>query len=204
MTPRDRVGAALAHVQPDVTPCDYFATPEIHQALMRHFGLASDADTGQALTSPAGTIGENAVPERLGTDIRYIRPPYVGPPLPTFDDGSTVNIWGIRRRPMPNEYGEYAEPVGSPYAAWKTAEEAERFPWPDPDWFDYAAISGLCKEYPEMAIAAGDFGVQDFINGVAFGRGVEQGLIDIVTEDPVYLYIVEQRHRFYLRYIERI
>ncbi len=70
MTPRDRVLSALAHAQPDVTPCDYFATPEIHQDLMRHFGLAGEADTGRALTSPAGTIGENAVPERLGTDIQ--------------------------------------------------------------------------------------------------------------------------------------
>ncbi|OHB77202.1 MAG: hypothetical protein A2W31_07670 [Planctomycetes bacterium RBG_16_64_10] len=187
-----------------MTPCDYFATPEIHQALMQYFGLTGTADTGRALTSPAGTIGENAVPERLGTDIRYVRPPYIGPPVPTFDDGSTVNIWGIRRRPMPNEYGEYAEPVGTPYAAWTTVDEAEQFPWPDPDWFDYAAIPEICRRYPDMAIAAGDFGVQDFINGVAFGRGVEQVLIDILTEDPVYLYIVQQRHEFYLRYIERI
>jgi uroporphyrinogen decarboxylase len=181
--------AALAHSQPDFTPCDYFATPEIHEALRRHFRI--------------GTIAENAVAERLGTDIRYVQPPYIGPPLPTFDDGSTMNIWGIRRRPMPNEYGEYAEAVGTPYAPWKTVEEAQQFPWPDPDWFDYAQIPELCKQYPDMAIAAGDFGVQDFINGVAFGRGVEQVLLDIAIEDPVYLFIVRQRHQFYLRHIER-
>jgi uroporphyrinogen decarboxylase len=204
MTPRDRVRAALAHTQPDVTPCDYFATPEIHEGLLRHFGLARETDQGEVLTSLAGTTGENAIAERLGTDIRYIRPPYIGPLLPAFDDGSSVNIWGIRRRPMPNEYGEYAEPVGTPYAAWKTVDEAEKFPWPNPDWFDYAAIPSLCEKYPGMAIAAGDFGVQDFINSVAFGRGVEQVLLDIASQDPVYLYIVEKRHQFYLRHIERI
>ena len=188
MTPRERVRAALAHTEPDFTPCDYHATPEIHQALMDHFGLKEIAE----------------IPERLGTDIRYIEPPYIGPPLLKSDDGSTVDIWGIRRRPMPNEYGEYAEPVGLPYAQWKTVEEAEKFNWPDPDWYDYDAIGDLCAKYPDLAIGAGRFRVQDFINGVAHGRGVEQVLMDIATEDPVYLYLVERRHQFYLQYIERI
>ena len=92
----------------------------------------------------------------------------------------------------------------APYAGWETVEEAAAFPWPNPDWFDYEALPAICARYPELAIAAGSFGVQDFINGVAFGRGVEQVLIDIAVEDPVYLYIVERRHRFYMEYIERI
>jgi uroporphyrinogen decarboxylase len=150
------------------------------------------------------TAEHNAVRERLGTDIRYVEPPYSGPPLPRFDDGSSMNIWGIRRRPMPNEFGEYAEPVGTPYAAWTTVDEAERFPWPDPDWFDYEAIPTLCEQHEDLAIGAGGFHVQDFINGVAFGRGVEQVLYDIALEDPVYLFIVEKRHRFYMTHVERI
>ena len=99
-----------------------------------------------------------------------------------------MNIWGIRRRPMPNEYGEYAEPVGLPYAAWTTVEEAERFPWPDPDWFDYDADARAVRaSTPTWRSPPADFDVQDFINGVAFGRGVEQVLLDIAAEDPVYL-----------------
>jgi uroporphyrinogen decarboxylase len=115
-----------------------------------------------------------------------------------------MNLWGIRRRPMPNEYGEYAEPVGTPYATWTTVEEADRFPWPNPDWFDYNAVTDLCAKHADLAVAVGGSHVQDFINGVAFGRGVEQVLLDTALEDPVYLYIVERRHRFYLAYIERI
>jgi len=194
MTPRERVKAALAHAQPDCTPCDYFATPEIQQGLIEHFGIGAD--------EPAED--RNTVAQRLGTDVRYISPPYIGPPLPEFDDGSTINIWGIRRRPMPNEYGEYAEPVGTPYAGWKTVEEAQQFDWPDPDWYDYEAIPALCRQYPEMAIAAGDFHFQDFINGIAYGRGVEQALMDIATEDPVFLYIRDKRFRFYQEHAERI
>lgn len=203
MTPRDRVRAALAHCQPDVTPCDYYATPEIQTALQNYYALERQPAGGIAMgvSTPSG---DNRLADLLGADIRYIAPPYVGPALPTFEDGSSTNLWGIRRRPMPNQYGEYAEPMESPYAAWTTVGDAARFPWPDPDWFDYSVIPALCAQYPDAAIAAGGTFVQDFINGVAFGRGVEQVLVDIATEDPVYLFIVQQRHRFFLRYIERI
>jgi uroporphyrinogen decarboxylase len=151
----------------------------------------------------ANTMDDTRVAERLGTDIRYVNPPYIGPPLPPFDDGSSMNLWGIRRRPVSNEYGEYAEPVELPYAAWTTVEEVEKFPWPNPDWFDYGVMPALCAQYPEMAIAVGGTSVQDFINGVALGRGVERVLLDIALEDPVYLSIVEKRHRFYMAYVER-
>ncbi|MBD3306552.1 hypothetical protein GF339_09140 [candidate division KSB3 bacterium] len=187
MTPRERVRAAFAHTPPDAPPCDYFSTPEIHHALLEHFGVRQ----------------EDEIRERLGTDIRYVNPPYIGPPLPTYDDGSTMNIWGIRKKPMPNEYGDYAEPINFPYAAWTTVEEAEQFPWPDPDWYDYSAVPSLCERYPDFWIATGSFSVQDFINGVAFGRGVEQVLVDIAMQDPVFLYIVEKRHQFYMEVTER-
>jgi uroporphyrinogen decarboxylase len=188
MTPRDRVKAAFAFVQPDCTPCDYFGTPEIHAGLMKHFGIDS----------------VRQIYDCLETDIRYIELSYIGPDLPTYSDGSTVDLWGVRRKLMPNEYGEYAEPVNFPYAKWTTVEEAKNFKWPIPDWFDYDTIGAMCAKFPDLAIAAGGFGVQDFINGVAFGRGVEQVLMDIALESPVYLYIVEKRHRFYMEYIERI
>ena len=188
MTPRERVLAAFAHHRSDFTPCDYFATPEIHGALLEHFSVSDDA----------------ALRECLGTDIRYVVPPYTGPPLPTFDDGSAQDIWGIRRRPMPNEYGQYAEPVGLPYADWKTAADTDVHPWPDPDWFDYTAVGPMCQRLPRMAVAAGSFSIQDFINSISMGRGVEQVLIDMAVEDPVFLSIVDHRQRFYLEHIERI
>ena len=140
MTPRERVQTALRHEQPDFTPCDYFYTPEIHLGLAKHFGLNEPRYLPGALGSSVAAMEDGGIAERLGTDIRYVNPPYIGPPLPSFDDGSSVNLWGIRRRPMSNEYGEYAEAVETPFAAWTTVEEVERLPWPNPDWFDYDAM----------------------------------------------------------------
>ena len=42
MTSRDRVLAAFDHRESDFTPCDYFATPEIRQALMKNYDVATD------------------------------------------------------------------------------------------------------------------------------------------------------------------
>ena len=139
------------------------------------------------------------VAERLGTDIRYVNPPYIGPPLPTFDDGSIDEPLG---HPPPADAQRVRRVRRAGRLALRRVDNGRRgrgVPWPNPDWFDYDAIPALCEQYPDLAIAAGDFGVQDFINGVAFGRGVEQVLMDIAAEDPVYLYIVEKRHRFYMR-----
>jgi len=187
MQSRERVRAAFAFEQPDATPSDYYATPEINGALLKHFQVGDD----------------NELRDCLGTDIRFVEPPYIGPVLPVYEDGSIMNIWGIRKKPMPNEYGDYYESVNFPYAGWKTVEEAENFDWPRADWYDYSAIPAICDRYPGKALLTGSFAVQDFINGAAFGRGVEQTLVDIALEDPVFLYIVERRHRFYLELIER-
>jgi uroporphyrinogen decarboxylase len=188
MTSKERVQAAFAFRQPDFTPLDYYATPEIHSALLRHFGATSD----------------NQIREALGVDVRFVNPVYIGPALPTFADGSRMDFWGIIKKPMANEYGDYLESVNWPYAGWNTLDDAAGFSWPSPDWFDYTTIAGQCRAYPDKAIFTGQFSVQDFINGVAFGRGVEQVLVDIALEDPVYLFILEKRHRFYMEYIERI
>ncbi len=43
----------------------------------------------------------------------------------------------------------------------------------------------------------------DLINGIAFGRGVEAVLMDIATEEPVFLAIMDRRARFFLELCER-
>ena len=184
---KERLQGAFAHAQLDFPPCDYFGTPEIHQALMR---------TLRAQT-------EEQIADKLGTDIRYINPPYIGRKLEKHEDGSETDIWGIRTKKMPNSYGDYAEAINSPYARWTSIEQAQSFPWPKTEWFDYEAVRLMCERSDDLGLATGGFVVQDFINSVASGRGVEQVLIDIAMQDPVYLYLVEKRHQFYPELVER-
>ena len=68
----------------------------------------------------------------------------------------------------------------------------------------FDTVPDICAQCGDLAIATGGFWVQDFINRVAMGRGVERVLMDIAEQNPVYLRLVDIRHRYYMRHIERI
>lgn len=177
MKPKERVLTALAHQQPDVTPCNYLGTPEIDDMLMQHF------QTDQMDT----------VLEHLGVDIRTVNVPYIGPELRQWEDGRFETMWGQVRKPVQNVAGTYMESACLPYADFKTIRDVENWRWPRVEWFDYKALSHLCNSYAEYGILYGSPGNMDLINGTAFGRGVEQVLFDIATEDLVGMACMEKR-----------
>lgn len=179
MTPKERVLTALKHQKPDRTPCNYMGTPEIDRLLLDHFQ----------------TDNMDTVLEKLGVDIRNVEVlhHYVGPELDCWDDGTFETYWGQFRKPVRNEAGTYMEAVRLPYADFKTVQDVEAFRWPRVDWFDYSHLSDECDRYADYAILYGTPGNLDLINGTAFGRGVEQVIFDIATEDPVGLACMEKR-----------
>ena len=131
--------------------------------------------------------------ERLGVDLRFIAASYVGPELKKWPDGRFQNFWGQIRKPVRNQAGTYYESAELPYAAFQTIADVERFSWPKAEWFDFSAISSDCIRYQNYAVVYGSPGNMDLINGTAFGRGVEQVMVDIATEDPVGLACMQKR-----------
>ncbi len=177
MISKDRVLAALAHKQPDRTPCNYLSTPEIDEKLKSYFQ----------------TDSMEMVLQNLGIDLRVVDAPYIGPELRKWPDGRFENFWGQIRRPVKNQAGTYFEPAELPYAAFKSIADVENFRWPRPEWFDYSKIVEHCKKYSDYTIIFGSPGNMDLINGIAYGRGVEQVMFDIALEDPVGLACMEKR-----------
>ncbi|MHC4638253.1 MAG: uroporphyrinogen decarboxylase family protein [Planctomycetota bacterium] len=177
MTSKDRVFAALEHRQPDRCPCDYIGTPEV-DAKMKEYFQTSDMDF---------------VLEQLGSDLRVVDAPYVGPELRTWDDGRFENYWGSIRKPVTNEAGTYNEAVELPYAAFRSVEDVENFKWPKVEWFDFSKVAEDCKKYSDYAVVFGQPGNMDLINGTSYGRGVEQVICDIALEDPIGLACMEKR-----------
>jgi uroporphyrinogen decarboxylase len=177
----------------DRVPANYLGTPEVDAALRAHFAL------GPAAPRRPGEItdGDWDIQARLGTDLRCLRLPYTGPPIPTFDDGRVQNIFGVIRKPIRNEAGVYMESCHSPYAAFETAADVDAFPWPDPSWFDYSVLAPQCRDLRDYAIVYGWPGNLDLINGTSFGRGFEQAIVDMATEDPAGMRIMERRFEFW-------
>jgi len=183
MNSRERVLSAFNRKGYDRIPVKHEGTPEINQMIMDHFGLTNMEQLLRV----------------VGDDFRYVDPIYIGPELRKFEDGSIEGYWGERYKYAEFEGGKYLEPSYLPFANINSPEELDRSHFPTADWFDYSTIKQQCLKLSEQkyAICFGTAGDMDFINSIARARGTEQVLIDLITDDPVYLEIMDARFRFY-------
>ena len=183
MTSRERVLSAFARKGYDRIPVKHEGTPEINRMLMEHFGLTNMEQLLRV----------------LGEDFRYVEAVYCGPELRAFPDGSIEGYWGERYKYAAFEGGKYLESVYQPFAGVETLEQLDRSHFPTADWFDYSTIRTQCEALRRQGVAVcfGTAGDMDFINSIARARGTEQVLIDLFTDHPVYLELMEARFRFY-------
>lgn len=190
MKSRERVLGAFNRTGYDRIPVKHEGTPEINQMIMDHFGLTNMEQLLRV----------------VGDDFRYVEPDYIGPELKTFTDGSVEGYWGERYKYAEFEGGKYLEASYLPFAGINTLEELDRSHFPSADWFDYSTIKMQCEKIREAgyAVCFGTAGDMDFINSIARARGTEQVLIDLITDDPVYLEIMKARFKFYYDMHERV
>lgn len=186
MTGKERVLAALNHATVDRVPVDLWALPPVTDRLRAYFGVEDD----------------EAVRQALGVDLRSVWPGYIGPPLPTFADGSWVDWWGIRKRMV----GPFEEIVEAPLADASTVADVEAHPWPDPDWFDYDGLRSVCKALSEYALVVRDPGpyATCVLRMAMFLRGMEQFMIDLVRNPELAQAILTRVEKFYLEFDRRI
>lgn len=188
MTSRERVLAALALTEPDRVPVNYLGNPGITTRLMEHFGLGRGDYEGLLQT--------------LEVDFRSVGAPYVGPPLHEQIPERSVDIWGIRRRYIEHHSGGYWDYCDFPLRE-ATVEQVAEWPLPSPDDFDTSGVAEACRHYDQFAIN-GSAGYGDIINGNGMLRGMEQTLVDLVTDDPAGLLLADRRMAIQLEVTGRI
>jgi uroporphyrinogen decarboxylase len=183
MNSRERVLAAFHRKGFDRIPVKHEGTPEVNKMMMDHFGLSN---IEQLLLL-------------VGDDFRYIEPIYIGPELQQFPDGSMQGYWGEHYKYVEFEGGKYLESCYLPFAGINTLDELDTSHFPTAEWFDYSTVKQQCEKISNQgfAVCYGTAGDMDFINSIARARGTEQVLIDLITDDPVYLEIMEARFQFY-------
>jgi hypothetical protein len=178
MSSKERVLTAFARGVPDRVPINYLSNPGIDGRLKAHYGLAADDREGLF--------------QVLGVDFRAVRAPYVGPRLHEDLPGIKVDpMWGIHTRYIEHQQGGYWEYCDFPL---RNADEetVATWPMPSPDDYDYSGVAEACRRYKEYAVN-GAAGFGDIINGNGFLRGMEQVLIDLVTDDPAGLLLADRR-----------
>lgn len=179
MTSKERVLTAFARQEPDRVPVDYDSNPGIDGRLKAHFGLAANDDEGLRLA--------------LGVDFRDADAGYRGARLHAEIAGRSVDAqWGIHRRWIEHETGGYWDFCDFPLATADLAT-VESWPMPSPDDYDYSGVAAQCERFKEYAVSTGGPGLGDIINSAGMIRGMEQVLIDLITDDPAGLRLLDRR-----------
>jgi uroporphyrinogen decarboxylase len=189
MNPRQRILAAIRHQPLDRFPTDIWATQEVWEKLYRYFGITGRLPTDRL-----------ALYDLLGVDgIIEIAPPYIGPTLPVRD-GIRYDEWQMGYRLQDYGSGAYDEQVVFPLAKAASLAELEDFPWPSPDWYDYAALPKMAAAYPDRAIGCGYTAVFFWHNRL---RSLEQSLVDPLIHPEITEYLIQRVSDFFTAYHSR-
>ncbi len=189
MNSRERVLSAYNKTGYDRIPIKHEGTPEVNHLIMGHFGLTN----------------MNQLLKVVGDDFRYVEATYIGPELKTFEDGSFEGYWGERYKYMEFGTGKYMESCYQPFAGIDTLEKLDPSHFPNADWFDYSTIREQCEKMNgEYAICFGGAGDMDFINSISRAKGMEEVMIDMMTDNEVFIEIMNQRFKFYYDMHERV
>ena len=174
MTSKERVLCSLDWREPDRVPIQTYLTPEVAERLKAHF------------------VGRDML-ECLGVDFRSVQPIYRGRIKPAADD-ITYDMWGAGYRHVAHTSGgAYDEAVVTPLADLQTLADVARYPWPNPDDFDYSTVAEQCDRVGEYAVCTGGASTPDILNGVSRGRGMEQVVMDVALRDEVGLAVIDRR-----------
>ncbi|MHB9132956.1 MAG: uroporphyrinogen decarboxylase family protein [Armatimonadota bacterium] len=159
MNARERMLAAINHEKVDRVPTDIWATGEVWQKLIGHFG--KDADIAGILhIDGMGGVGAK----------------YAGPPLPELPAGESADHWGMRFRQVDYGTGAYGEQYYYPLADAKSIDDLEQFAWPRADWFDYSGMRATALVAREkQVVQCGYMAIFYFHNLL---RGLETSLMD--------------------------
>ena len=184
MEPYERVAGAAKREPLDRPAIDYYATPEFNAMLKRHLGVDDD----------------EALLQRLGCDIRRVEGKYVGPAELSGAAGVRAagrDFLGVGWKPVANRFATYNEIAHHPLAHVTTVREVEKYPWPDPDWFDF---SGL----PEQSARVNReqrYCILYFVGGAFetpwYMRGLDRFLMDLVETPDIAEAISCHAAKFY-------
>ena len=180
MASRERVLTALGNQEPDRVPINYHANAGINRRLLDYYSLAPNQ--GEELLCI------------LEVDFRGVAGRYVGEKLHEDipERGVKVDNWGIHRRWIEHESGGYWDYCDFPLAE-ATEDEVAIWPMPSPDDYDFSDVAERCRLCRPHALFAGGAGMGDVINSTGMLRSMEQTLVDLITDDPAGLLLIQRR-----------
>ena len=177
MTSRERVLTALAHQQPDRTPCDFWAEDAAWNRLLADRGCS---DREQLL-------------RQLEIDLRHLKAQE--PPERAVGGGVFQNFWGERYLYKQTPWGPMREDVKGALAGAQSFAELEAFAWPTPDNFNHAGLKEAARQHENCALV---YGFADVWQRPALVRGWEEMFVDMMERTDWVHFLCRKFTDFYL------
>jgi uroporphyrinogen decarboxylase len=197
--PKDRVNQAIAFQKPDRTPRDFAAVPEVWAMLGAHFG----------------TPDRHQILKRLDVDCRivsydsFLRPPTVAPDTVDVEasrersstggmwrriepDGSNRDIWGAHRARVANAFGALDQLVSFPLASAETLDDLRRYPWPQPEWWDFTGLRRVIGALNDEAIYSIRYRAGSVFETAWSLYGLDRFLLELAANPSLPVYIMER------------
>jgi uroporphyrinogen decarboxylase len=211
---RDRVRAALAHVEPDRIPFDLGGTrvtgihARAYERLRPALGLEPRDARVVDITQQLADV-EPDVLDALECDVRLVSPRggsgYTRVISEDAEHRSFTDEWGVgRRMPLANPlyYDAYAPPLGGEIGP----ADVDAYAWPDAtDPARYAGMADDARRYAEEELRAVAIG--SISGGLTEGlfklRGFEEGYMDLAAEPELARRIMERILEIKIAYWER-
>lgn len=225
-TSRQRVNTALSHFQPDRTPVDFLATPEIWDQLIKHFSLDVSERNHALFYDPAWEKILNIfdVDCRVVSYDQFCVPPEnirtagssidwwnsFGRSTPSrmwrqvHQDGILSDIWGRRFKTVANPSGHFEELADFPLAKAQSISDLKSHPWPEPDWFDFSPIPDVLKSLDLETERHIRFRIGSVFEIAWQLRGMEQFMVDLATQPEIPLYIMDRLADVYIENTKRV
>jgi uroporphyrinogen decarboxylase len=197
---RQRVLTALSHQQPDRTPVDLLAVPEIWSQLLSHFKTENREEVLRALhvdcrrvsydsyavppehITAGGTVDWTDHPARTTTERVYrLR-----------KDERLMDIWGARRRLAAHPFGTYEELAEFPLAKAETMGDLAAYQWPTPDWFNFTQLPAELQYLDSAGEVHIRYRIGSMFETAWSLRGFEQTLIDLAESPDMPGYVMDR------------
>lgn len=214
ITPRERVKMALRHEEPDRTPVDFLATPEIWARLVQQL----QPDTAGVGPSDYFDPAWEAILRHFEVDCRLLSyDQFFNPPDSILRPQAQVDWWSSLSRSLPNRmwrqrlpggdlygpFGHHIRIVKNPsgayeeFASWPlksvtSLEDLKRYPWPSLDWWDFSALPDIISQLDAHQQYHLRFRIGSIFETAWQLRGLQEFLMDLVINPAIPLYIMDR------------
>ncbi|MBN1265043.1 MAG: hypothetical protein JXA25_06095 [Anaerolineales bacterium] len=224
ITPRARVNTAISHKQPDRTPVDFLAVPEIWQK------LTEGQDSG---VNPAGSPWFDRSWESLLRDLQIdcrlvSYDQFCDPPESILHPGASIDWYGSLSRSTPNrmwrqrtpdghlfdiwgrQFGVFQHPSGAfeeltayPLGSAESPSDVDTHIWPEPDWWNFSEVPELIKQLDASEEYHLRYRIGSVFEVAWQLRGLDIFLMDLVINPDIAARIMHKLTDIYVEITDR-